>query len=279
MKKQVGFSDVWQLFLPVVYYMLFQGIFQMAVKAILGEKVCMEHTAFVQAIGNLLAVPVLLAACGSRERERKEQKTVRPSLKACLLILGTSICFSRGCNLLISLSLLPKWFPAYESVSQSLLAENIWVQAFAVVAASPIAEELLMRGILYERMKRLTGNIKWSILGNALLFALFHGNLVQGIYAFCLGLLFAWLKEKYESLWAPILAHAAANGVSLFRSIREMPDLFGGHPAGQLFLTAAFFLIGYGLVKQIQVSEGKINGKLCENVGDKNQKRKNTKTI
>lgn len=40
-------------------------------------------------------------------------------------------------------------------------------------------------------------------------------NVVQGIYAFLLGILLAWICEKYQTIWAPILFHAAANLLSV----------------------------------------------------------------
>ena len=55
-----------------------------------------------------------------------------------------------------------------------------------------------------------------AIVVSALFFGLFHLNVVQGLYAFIIGLLLAYVYEKYKSIWAPILFHVAANSVSIF---------------------------------------------------------------
>ena len=38
-----------------------------------------------------------------------------------------------------------------------------------------------------------------------------HGNWAQGIYAALMGLILAWLYEKKNRLWEPVLFHSAAN--------------------------------------------------------------------
>ena len=46
---------------------------------------------------------------------------------------------------------------------------------------------------------------------NALIFGMYHFNVVQAVYAFILGLFFAWVYERYQTLWAPVIAHMSAN--------------------------------------------------------------------
>ena len=76
----------------------------------------------------------------------------------------------------------------------------------------PIAEELVFRGVLYNRIKRSFG-VEIATVLSALIFGLSHGNIVQFLYATILGLVMAYLYEKCELLLAPILFHCAANTV------------------------------------------------------------------
>ena len=58
------------------------------------------------------------------------------------------------------------------------------------------------------------GNKKaeWAaILLSSLIFAIYHGNIVQGIYAFVMGSLFAWFLLNSRIFYISILMHAAAN--------------------------------------------------------------------
>ena len=48
-----------------------------------------------------------------------------------------------------------------------------------------------------------------------LLFGLYHGSVVQGVYAFFLGLGAAWLLQRFGTLLAPWLFHMAANLISV----------------------------------------------------------------
>ena len=240
-----------RLFIPLLLYFSQQSLFQMLIFALLGETYYSEHRIAVQGLGNLLLIPILFFTCyrGDRPFSRGRLDPGR-----ILLILGASVCLSRGLNHLLGLSPLPRWFPAYQEVSASICRETLWIQFATAVILAPVLEELLMRGIVYSRLKDLTGNAKTSLLGSALLFALLHGNVVQGVYAFFLGLLFGYLLEKCHTLWAPILAHSAANGVSLLQGfLGESLPSPEGH-LQEIFVTSLFLLTGYLLMSLVKSS-------------------------
>ena len=64
----------------------------------------------------------------------------------------------------------------------------------------PFVEELLVRGGVVYRLKDY-GKI-FSILLSAVIFGLFHMNLIQGFFAFFVGILFAYIALEYSFLWA-----------------------------------------------------------------------------
>ena len=74
----------------------------------------------------------------------------------------------------------------------------------------PIIEELIFRGIVYNRLKEIT-NIKASMIISTIIFALFHFELSQIFYAFLMGYLFVNVYEYYGTLKASIIAHMSAN--------------------------------------------------------------------
>lgn len=63
-------------------------------------------------------------------------------------------------------------------------------------------------------VKRPDGVLAGALI-SAALFGLYHGNLLQGVYAFLLGLVMAWLYERFQTLAAPWVFHAAANVTSI----------------------------------------------------------------
>lgn len=52
-----------------------------------------------------------------------------------------------------------------------------------------------------------------AIVVSGVLFGVYHGNLVQGIYGCCMGILMAYLYEETQAFCIPVLFHASANCV------------------------------------------------------------------
>ena len=95
--------------------------------------------------------------------------------------------------------------------------ENIGTLIFFVVmavAVAPVAEEILFRGILYPAVKQL-GHPRVAVIGTALLFALFHVNLLTFASLTAVALALIALYEFTDNLLAPITAHAVFNASNL----------------------------------------------------------------
>ncbi len=75
---------------------------------------------------------------------------------------------------------------------------------------SPLAEELLFRWLLLNRIGRVF-DTRLAIFLSALFFGIYHGNVMQGCYAFLMGLALALICVCAESLPAAFLFHASAN--------------------------------------------------------------------
>lgn len=76
--------------------------------------------------------------------------------------------------------------------------------------AAPIAEELLFRGFVQRSL--MPFGKKFAIFGAALLFGMFHGNLIQTPYAFLVGLVLGYVTAEY-SIWWAVLLHMINNMV------------------------------------------------------------------
>lgn len=99
-------------------------------------------------------------------------------------------------------------------IQENLFAARLWLQIAGLGVAVPLAEELIFRGLFYERLR------EWlpqglGILCASAVFALYHGNPVQMIYAFPMALLLHLCYEKSGSLAAPVLFHMGANLISV----------------------------------------------------------------
>ncbi|MBE6924947.1 MAG: CPBP family intramembrane metalloprotease [Ruminococcaceae bacterium] len=68
---------------------------------------------------------------------------------------------------------------------------------------APISEEILFRGLILRRMEPY--GKKFAIFASALLFGLFHGNLSQAPFAFCVGLVLGYVTLEHNIGWAMVL--------------------------------------------------------------------------
>lgn len=127
-----------------------------------------------------------------------------------LLVPGTQ-CLS---TYLVSFtaSLFPQWMKAYEKLMESTgINSGLTVSMFFYsILLAPIGEELLFRGVTMHQAKRVFPFWAANIM-QALLFGLFHMNMIQGIYAFFLGMVLGYICEKGGSIYQSILFHMMFN--------------------------------------------------------------------
>ena len=135
---------------------------------------------------------------------------------------GTMVLIGAGSYFLITI-LLVLWSLIAPGVIQEYgeMMEDVGLGSFTVVSIitsvflAPLSEELTFRGLSLEYLKE-TGAAFWKMnVLQALFFAIAHLNLVQGIYAFLIGLLFGYVAMKYRSLWASITLHAVLNAMGI----------------------------------------------------------------
>ncbi len=90
--------------------------------------------------------------------------------------------------------------------------------ALMAIIVAPVAEETIFRGYLFGVARQFVGRA-WAMVACALLFAGIHGHLPSFPGLFLLAIMLTLIYERTRSLWAPILTHAAFNGLSLSISL------------------------------------------------------------
>lgn len=83
-----------------------------------------------------------------------------------------------------------------------------------IALLQPIVEELLFRGILYGWLRRSQSFAVTNVLC-AGAFGIVHFQLIAILIGFILGLVMGWLRERSNSVLAPILMHQVYNGATL----------------------------------------------------------------
>ncbi|MDE7223340.1 MAG: CPBP family intramembrane metalloprotease [Acetatifactor sp.] len=167
-------------------------------------------------------IPWFYFGCGRQKITGESIKRVF-SPKALLMVLVIAVGLNYGISCLMQLVYVgaPEVMEDYmELMENSGLGVNVWANAAAVILA-PLGEELIFRGVaLYYARKAVTGmkNPRAAFwIANciqALLFGIYHMNLVQGVYTFFIGLALGYLCQKYHSLIPGMLAHLVFNGMS-----------------------------------------------------------------
>lgn len=87
--------------------------------------------------------------------------------------------------------------PVLEQVSGSSNTFSMFLYASIL---APIWEELLFRGCILRGLRPF--GKRFAVLGSALLFGLFHGNLLQAPYALVVGLLLGYVTVEYSIVWS-----------------------------------------------------------------------------
>lgn len=100
--------------------------------------------------------------------------------------------------------------PEYE-VPETMPGIIIYVIALTVAPA--FIEEIIFRGIVMQSLRRF-GDM-FALVASALIFGIFHLNLIQMPYAFILGLCIGYFVMRTGSLWVGIMIHLVNNGVAV----------------------------------------------------------------
>lgn len=127
------------------------------------------------------------------------------------LISGVALCFLANSVVAIENYVMPSVVEKFQKLAES---SGMGISPFAIFAAvclAPIGEELLCRGICLHYGKKAFGSFFYANIVQAVLFGVLHMNLVQGIYAFIIGLVLGVLVERYHSLLPSILVHFIVN--------------------------------------------------------------------
>ena len=133
-----------------------------------------------------------------------------------LLLAGVTIQIMVDGILSLVSPLFPDIFAAYyDLVSKAVGVNRAVPMMIATFVIAPIGEELFFRGVIMGYAKRYMPPAV-AILFQGVLFGLYHGNIVQGIYACILGCLLGYVAYKSESLIPGMILHFSINLSVLF---------------------------------------------------------------
>ena len=149
---------------------------------------------------------------GAASFARAQTKKITPAGILWTLVLAYAVQHAVSIIIGFLAFMLPETVAAYEEMVESAgLTDYSLTWVFAVVILPPLVEETVFRGLILHYLKKGGARFWAANLIQAVLFGIYHGNLIQGIYAFCIGVLLGYLAERYSSLIIPVLVHALFN--------------------------------------------------------------------
>ena len=212
-------NKIWTIVYPVLMYYVAITMGSFVAQLVFGTGV--EQYMLCKIIGSIVAIPVVFAdykkdlMMTGRYGQRNPITSLQ--IKQLLTILGITICLSVGLNNVISMSPLVAMSEEYQNANNAFYGSTLGLELLGSALITPFLEELLHRGVVYGRLRLMMG--MWpAVMVSALIFAGLHFNIVQFIYAFLLGIVFALFVEKTGKLYPAVIAHIAANAVAVIRT-------------------------------------------------------------
>nr|MCR5467857.1 CPBP family intramembrane metalloprotease [Lachnospiraceae bacterium] len=146
-----------------------------------------------------------------------------------LLCIVLGVLVSVFLNNLFNMLSLSEVATGYTSVAESFYTGRLLFELLALGVVSPIAEELMFRGVMFGYLRRSFP--KWmAFVFSSLLFGLIHMNLIQFLYAFIFGFLLCVVIEELDTVVASILMHGSANMISIITQEMGISTITGKIP-------------------------------------------------
>lgn len=233
--KLSGSQRIWQLALPFLLFIMVKSMAVNIAVTVLGTlSETMPHKEFwyvwdaegnLQSLtGNASAIVNVLGCIAAAlsiwkiakktlaraAEDRKLSHLRREPVKNYLLLGAATVGFALGLNVVLQLAGIVESSAAYQATAQAQYSVWFPLGLFFYGIITPISEELLFRGILYNCQRRYM-KLSGAMVITSALFAMYHGNSVQGIYAFLMGCLMVYAYEYFGDFKMPVAVHILAN--------------------------------------------------------------------
>lgn len=203
----------------------------------------------LSALGTIILTGILFARDRKMERKAGIILPERAPLTKywTIAVFGAAGAIAATC--LMAMVQMAFYDERYQQTAQITYSAGFLVQIIGLGIVTPIAEELMFRGILYKRFREQQ-SFWYSAIWSALLFSFMHSNTTQMIYAMLLGILLSYLYEKFGSLRAPVLLHILLNtgsvvftAAGVFRWLAGAPMRMAGAVIAGAFLCSVMFVL------------------------------------
>lgn len=174
---------------------------------------------YILLISSIVTVLIFLIIYAIRKKKLTEEillKKTKPMNIVIAVLIGTSVwLFNSGILVLLQLNgLLMEQFQGMNEILNPLTEGNLFIMVLTIGIVAPFTEEFLFRGVIYRTLSKNI-SIPVTIIIQGVLFGIYHANLIQGVYASLLGIIFGFITHKTQSLWPAIIAHMTNNTIAV----------------------------------------------------------------
>lgn len=142
----------------------------------------------------------------------KQNKRLRPPSLGLIVLLGLGLYKVIDLFMILVAAITPQAMQDYsELIETSGLVEVSFFSIISTVILAPVVEELVFRGLTLRLFRRSGLSFLLANFLQAVIFGIYHMNLVQGMYAFLIGLVLGFVANHYHTLLASMLLHAVFN--------------------------------------------------------------------
>ena len=218
---------VWDCIYPVVTYLLITSL-AFLVPVLPGEVYTllpMIDFSNAMILNSLAAIILIFTWFGiiytSKSGEKKEpikmSALFSTELKDYIFIGWLGISLGMCLSVAVSIFGISAQDEAFKQVNELIESQPFWLKIASVGIIIPIQEELMYRGLIYKNIEQRYDHIKAAVISSTV-FAVMHMNLSQGIYAFLMGFVLAFIYQKTKNIYACITFHCSANIFAVFVS-------------------------------------------------------------
>ena len=169
-------------------------------------------------------------------------RTFRPSMLIAVVLMVPGAQFLSTILIAITDLINPAWLEYYMDLIEStgMTDGSAVLTAIYAVLLAPVGEELIFRGVTF-RLARKAMPFWVANLFQAMLFGIFHMNVIQGVYAFALGILLGYVCERGGSIYYSILLHLVFNlWGTYFSELVDFGDKYAAYYAFYGIATVVF---------------------------------------
>ena len=189
---------------------------------------------------------------------RKRRKLIRSLLnvRTVLLLVAATVAVY-GMALLISFAVsaaFPEAEKDFESMMGSATGGNPVIAFLTVVILAPVAEEMAIRGIVMKSLSKYMP-VTGVIIVQAVLFGIYHMNLMQAFYVLPLALLLGYTAYHFDSIIPCICIHMLNNLMPYFFALIYSKEVGIMVPVMILAVAAAVFFLTWKFIPKQNKAE------------------------